>query len=302
MVLELLATKQEIKTALLNITKINLWSAPKFLNGLIIISKPFKKWLREGLVWERGAISFKTAYSTLGTGLTIIGGSLAVLAYLVLRSTPLTGLGISTILIAAVSFAIGRGQPKIPPEASSILLQSGIENISAIIEELGLKSKGIYLPSSITGDKPKALIPLDSGLNLGAKVLPKRFIVKYGSKPEDVGLLIITPGSAVGNMVEAKLDYSAGDLESAISQVLSGTVNLADGAKVTLDAEKILVEVANPKLENNEMWIYESLGTPIASLVASVVVQVLDKPVAIESEVYSRGKCVIKLGVVGRGL
>lgn len=206
------------------------------------------------------------------------------------------------VMIGAVSFAIGRGQPKIPPEASAILLQSGVENISAMIEELGLKSKAVYLPSSVTGDKPKALIPLNSSLELSNKVLPKRFIVKYGSNPEDVGLLIITPGSAVGGLVEAKPDYSAGDLESAISQVLSGTVNIADGAKVTLDSDKVLVEVTNPRLENNKMWIYESLGTPIASLVASVVAQVLDKPVLVESEVFSRGKCVINLAVVGRAL
>ena len=38
-----------------------------------------------------------------------------------------------------------------------------------------------------------------------------------------MGLLVITPGSAVGGMVEAKADCSAGDLESAISSVLLGT-------------------------------------------------------------------------------
>jgi len=220
----------------------------------------------------------------------------------VLRSTPLTSLGISTILIGAVAFAIARGQPKIPPEASAILLQSGVENVSAIVEELGLKSKAIYLPSSMTGDQPKALIPLDSNVEFGKKVLPKRLIVKYGSKPEDAGLLVITPGSAVGSMVEAKPDCSAGDLESAISLVLSGALSLADGARVILDSEKVLVEVINPRLENSKMWVYESLGTPITSMVASVVAEVLDKPVSVNSERFSRGKCVIELKVVGRSL
>ena len=227
---------------------------------------------------------------------------LTALAYLVLRSTPLTSLGISTILIGAVAFAITRGQPRIPPEASAILLQSGVENISAIVEELGLKSKAVYLPSSISGDKPKALIPLDSNLEFGSKVLPKRLIVKYGLQPEAVGLLVITPGSAVGGMVESKPDCSAGDLESAISLVLSGAINLADGARVTMDEEKVLVEVVNPRLEGSKMWVYESLGTPIASIVASVVAEVLDKPVSINSERSSRGKCFVDLKVVGRSL
>jgi hypothetical protein len=206
------------------------------------------------------------------------------------------------VIVGAVSFAISRGQPKIPPEASAILLQSGVENISAVVEELGLKSKAIYLPSSMTGDKPKALIPLDSNVEFDSKILPKRFIVKYGSKPQDVGLLVITPGSAVGRLVAAKPDCSAGDLESAISQVISGTVNLADGARVTMNAERVLVELINPRLEVNKMWIYESLGTPIASLAASVVAQVLDKPVLVESESSSKGQCLIELRVMGRSL
>lgn len=248
------------------------------------------------------AISLTDRYSTLATSLTLTGILLCALAYLVLRSTPLTALGISTVLIGAVSFAIAKGQPKIPPQASAILLQSGVENISALVEELGLKTKAIYLPSSMTGDKPKALIPLEANVDFGKKVLPKRLIAKYGSKPEDVGLLVTTPGSAVGEMVEAKLDSSAGDLEAAISLVLAGTINLADGARVTMDNEKVLVEVQNPRLENKKMWIYTSLGTPIASIVASVVAQVLDKPVTINTEAPSRGKCVVKLKVLERAL
>ena len=101
--------------------------------------------------------------------LVLTGGLLMILSYLVLQSTPFTALGISALITSSVCFAIGNGQSKIPPEASIILSESGVENISAIVEELGLKSKAVYLPSSMTGDKPKALIPLDSSLNSAAR-------------------------------------------------------------------------------------------------------------------------------------
>jgi hypothetical protein len=247
-------------------------------------------------------VSFKSPYATLAASTALTGTILSALSYMVLRSTPLTALGISAVLIAAVSFTIARGQPKISPEASAILLQSGAENISAIVEELGLKSKAIYLPTSISGDKPKALIPLDSKVEFSSKILPKRLIVKYGSKPSEVGLLISTPGSAVCGLVKAKSDWLAEDLESAISSIRIGTVNLADGVRVIADADKIMVEVCNPRLENSKMWIYESLGTPIGSIVASIVAQVVQKPVSITIESFSKGKCVIELKVVGRGL
>ena len=90
------------------------------------------------------------SFTLLGLCLSLSGLTLVAIAFIILQSTPLTALGLSTIILGAVSFALGRGQPKISPEASEILLQSGIENISAIVEELGLKSKAIYLPSSMT--------------------------------------------------------------------------------------------------------------------------------------------------------
>jgi len=227
---------------------------------------------------------------------------LSALSFLVLQSTPLTALGISTIILGAVTFAIDKGQPKIPPEASAILLQSGLENISAIVEELGLKAKAIYLPKSITKEKPKALIPLDANTKINTQTLPKRLIVKYDNTPQSMGLLITTPGSAVANQVETKTAYSASDVESSISQVLSGTVNLADGARVKIEEDKIKVEVINPRLQDNKMWIYESIGTPITSIVASVVAEVTDRPITITSEQYGKGKILVELKVLERSM
>jgi hypothetical protein len=236
----------------------------------------------------------------LPTSLTATGLVLFGLAALILRSTPLIALGISTAIIGAVMFSVAKGQPKIPPQVSAILLQSSIENISALVEELGLKTKAIYLPSTVTGDKPKALIPLDSNVEIGKKVLPKRLIVKYGSKPHDIGLLLITPGSSVGGLVEAKPDCSAGELESAVLQVLVGTTGLADDTKVTMNEDRVLLEIVNPRLENRKMWVYESIGTPLASIAASTVSEVLDKAVSINKETVARGKLLVELKVLER--
>jgi hypothetical protein len=67
-----------------------------------------------------------------------------------------------------------------------------------------------------------------------------------------------------------------------------------------MDEEKIQVEISNPRMELRKMWVYESLGSPIASIVASVVAEVLDKPVTVENEQYSKGKCVVELSFAGR--
>jgi hypothetical protein len=167
-----------------------------------------------------------------------------------------------------------------------------------LVEEIGLRNKAIYLPSKITGDKPKALIPLDTPVELGKKTLPRRLIIKYGPKPTDMGLLIITPGSAIKGMVEPKPDYSAGDIESAVSQVLVGILCLADGAKATVNGDRILVEAQNPRLENRNMWIFEIIGTPVASIIASVVAEVTGQKVTIHSESNTRRVCSVELKIM----
>ncbi|MGD6805663.1 MAG: hypothetical protein ACQCN4_01735 [Candidatus Bathyarchaeia archaeon] len=234
----------------------------------------------------------------LPTSLTAIGATLTTLAYALLQSTPLTALGISTILIATVAFAVERGQPKIPTQASAILLQTGVENTAALVEEIGLKSKAIYLPASITGDKPKALIPLEPVSSIRKKVLPKRLIVKYGAKPNEIGLLLITPGSTVGEIFEANPECSAGDIESAISQVLVGMIGLANGVKVHMDNGRVLVEISNPRLENKKMWIYENVGTPIASIAASIAAQILNQPVTVAQETCAKDKNIVELQIL----
>ena len=247
--------------------------------------------------------TISNSFTLLGFCLALAGLSLSLVSYLLLRSTPITALGLSTIILGGVSLALGRGQPKISPEASAILLQSGVENISAIVEELGLKAKAIYLPSSMTTGKPQAFIPLHSNPHppqLGNIVLPKRLIVKYGPQPEDMGLLVTTPGSAVAGMVTTKSDSTEADLEAALTLVLVGTISLADSARVTKEDEVIRVEISNPRLEYRKMWVYESLGSPLASIVASVVAEVLNKPVSVDSEQYSKGKCNIELKLTGR--
>ena len=244
-------------------------------------------------------------YRLLGLCLALTGLLFSFVSYFVLSSIPFTALGISTLVLASISFAIGTGQPKIPLEASALLLESGTENISALVEELGLKSKAIYLPSSMTSGNSQALIPLHSNPHppqLGKTVFPKRLIVKHGVNPEDMGLLITTPGSTISGTVTAKPDATEADLEATVTTILSSTLNLADSAKITISNDSILVEVSNPRLENRKMWIYESLGTPLASIVASVIAQITDNPIAVEEEQTFKAKSLLKLKVLGRNL
>jgi len=245
-------------------------------------------------------MSIKSPYTLLGLGLILIGVLLSFVSYFVLSSIPLTALGISSTMIGTVSLALGRGHPKTSPQVNTILFESGLENISAIIEELGLRSKAIYLPSSLTSGRPQALLPLH--LNPYPpkleKPLPKRLVVKYGPNLDDMGLLITTSGSIITSMLGSKPSSAQADLEAALSSVLAGVTNLADSIRVTVGVEGILVEVSKPRLECKKMLVYECLGSPLASMVASIVAETLDKAVIVEREEYDKGKGLIELKVL----
>lgn len=101
-------------------------------------------------------------------------------------------------------------------------------------------------------------------------------------------------------MVEPKPDYSAGDIESAVSQVLVGILCLSDGARATIKGNIILVEAHNPHLENKNMWIFEIIGTPIASIIASVVAEVTGQNVTINMESNTHRTCSVELKIVER--
>ena len=92
----------------------------------------------------------RNLYTWSGFILLIIGVCLFFVSYFLLLLTWLTALGLATVILAILLVALGRTVPQLSPQASSLLLETGISSISAIVEELGIKSKGIYLPSFLT--------------------------------------------------------------------------------------------------------------------------------------------------------
>jgi len=243
--------------------------------------------------WEVLLTFAKNSYTVLGLGLALAGFMLFSASYIILRSTPLAALGFSTIILGVTSLALGRSQLS---SGDAVLLQeSGSENIATLMEELGLTSKAVYLPSSLTGGKPQALIPLHTNPHppKPQSLLPKRFIVKYGPNAEDLGLLITTPGSTIAS--KSIPNPAPADLEATLSSFLTGTADIADAVKVSTTGEGIIVEASNPRQKQKNTQAYESLGSPLASIVASIVAEALDKPIIIDRETHEKHKSIIEL-------
>jgi hypothetical protein len=231
----------------------------------------------------------------------IAGVLISLSAYFIFNIIWLTALGICLLILSFILIALGKSLPKLPPEVCSLLLETGLDNITALIEELGIKSRAIYLPSTLTGDQPRAFIPLKSNPAQPdiTRVLPQRLITRYGAGPEDIGLLISTVGSMATKMLELKPGATAPELESALTTLFTGRLGIAESVKVITDHNYIRVEIGKPDIAYSSSWSSQCLGGPLASIVASITAEAWNKPTVIKQEEQSRGICRIELEIIG---
>jgi len=242
----------------------------------------------------------KNPYIWAGLSLLVVGSLVGLSAYFLLGIIWLTAFGISMLILSFILLALGRTIPKLSPEVSALLLETGIASIASIVEELGIRARAIYLPSSLTSGRPQALIPLHSNpaLSRMTKALPQRLIIKYGANPDDIGLLVTTTGTTAVSMLESRPGPTSSELESALTSLFRGILGVADRTTIITRENHISVEIHNPRIENKTNWSHQCLGGPLASIVASVAAEAWDKPVIIKQEEQHRGKYSIELEVI----
>ena len=249
--------------------------------------------------WRTGLLNRNT-YTWAGLSLLVAGCLVSPLAYFILNLTWLAALGFCMLIFSFILIALGRTIPRLPPEVCSLLLETGIDNVATIIEELGIKSKAIYLPSALTGGRPQALIPLHSNSSKPqiTQAVPQRFITRYGVNPDDVGLLLSTIGSNAFSMLDTTPAPTSEELEASLTSLFNGKLGVADKTRVTCHNSHISVAIRNPRIENGNTWSHRCLGHPLASIVASIAAEAWNKPIAIEREENNKREYCVELEVI----
>jgi len=245
-------------------------------------------------------LSGRNPYIWVGLCLLVVGVTLVLTAIFVLGMlTWLTALGISLLIISFIMIALSRTVPDVPPEVSLLLMEAGSDNISAIVEELGINSKPVYIPASMAGGKTRALIPLRSDLPIPEikTSLPQRLIVRYGPEPDDVGLLMTTAGTAATGILEGSPGTSEGELEAALTSLIQGRLGAADRIQVAVRDLEVMVVVHGSRIGGNGAGSLRGLDSSLASVVASVVAEAFEKPVIVNGEEHRGRRCNIELRV-----
>jgi hypothetical protein len=205
----------------------------------------------------------------------------------------------SAIIIGVICIALANARPYISPEASQLLLKTGMENTAALLEELGLRTKAVYLPSTMRDGHQQALIPLsDSDIEPVRRKIPGRLIVRYGTSPEAMAVAVTTPGSVSIELLGTKPRPTPSEIQSAVTYVLVGLLDLANSVTVNMIERQVEVRVTGARLGYEDIWYYRCLGSPIASIAAAISSEALDKPVRIKEESYSNGRSQVILEVL----
>jgi hypothetical protein len=256
------------------------------------------------------------SYIILGSGLVLAGIAIALFSYIVIDSTPLTAIGLSTMILGLISIGLAYSRPKLSPEICMLINKTGVKNTLAILEEFEVSNTAIYLPRNMMNEHAKALILLDREYiadkkNIEEKLSdifsaryefsiplhnsdsPQRFkeishnlIIKYGNGPRDMAIAVTTMGNISLDFLKRKPEPTETDIQSAISYILTGILDIAKGVKVHFIDTKIKVTVSGIEKMNKEIFqektLYSQiLGSPVASIAAAVCSEALGKPVRI---------------------
>ncbi len=243
-----------------------------------------------------------SAYRKVGFVLLAAGVLAAPIFYFVARSIPLTSLGLSAVLLGTIALLLNRSLPEIPPRAAQVLLESGLENLGGLVEELGVAAKALYLPSALTDGRPRALIPLnsDSAHTTISHVVGRRLIVEYGPRPEDVGLLVSTPGTSALSFLDEPVGSTSSELEGVLTKLLVGIFDAASAVQVSMEDGVVHARISGIRPATGDLlWIHGVLGSPIASVAAAVVAEGVKAPVVVAAEERSGDHLSVRLEVVG---
>lgn len=196
-----------------------------------------------------------------------------------------------------ISLLLSRSLPQLPPRAAQALLEAGLENLAGLLEELGVGSKAIYLPSAMAGGRPQALVPLHSNpaAPVVTRTVPGRMIVEFGPGPDDVGILVSTPGTTAVQFPDGPPGASSSDLESALTRILVGSLDVARTVQVSQDGGRVTVRLGGVGLNHEELRLNAVMGSLLASVAATVIAEGTGRPLVIVDEARTGQTLTVRL-------
>ncbi|WP_291766886.1 hypothetical protein [Caldivirga sp. UBA161] len=232
-------------------------------------------------------------HSDAAPSLIVLGVVLIVLGYIEPGLTPLIMIGLSMIAVGLLAYWDEGSLEQVIAHLAS----AAWDNVAALVESAGLVNKGVYLPSSISNGEVSVLIPSAPIDKVGKLSVVGKPLAIYG--PGLRGLLLSSPGSrAVAICRDAGALTS--DLTVSLSNCIVNQLSLAKSIDVAESGGEVAVRLSGlrPIDLYGDSIIRVALGSTLASIVASVAAEVINKPIMIKEESTSGRSLLVRLGVI----
>lgn len=208
-----------------------------------------------------------------GLALALFGAVLAFFSYFIAFNIPLTALGLASIILG-LSIALTPSSP-VPKLAVKAILEGAWLNLEALLEEFNVEGRAVYMPPR--DDRVYVFIPQSSNPTAAdaeeAAKAPMRVLTSVKGK---LGLMVFPPCSEIVKLAAVTRGLS---VEEAVSLALVQFLEGADSVKAVREANKIIVEIANPVVEIDLPRVKRSLGSSSVSLAGCALAQSLGRPV-----------------------
>jgi hypothetical protein len=241
----------------------------------------------------------RTRYVQLGTALFMAGAGILAGSLLLLRSYPGVSTGMALLVLGLVVLLLGKTAPGIAPELADLLARTGYENLGRLLEELGVRSRAVYLPAAVLAGDPKALIPLtERGCDTVLQhPLDNRLIVFCGKERDDAGLLVTTPGSAALSLLAYPPGETMDEIGVALTQLAVSTLKVARSVELHDVGDRVEVTYAGESAPSGWLSsVVEScLGSLLASIAAAIVAEAKGRRVSVDSESIHGSKRAVTL-------
>jgi len=237
----------------------------------------------------------------LGIAFVLFGLSLSTVGTLV-QASIFAGLGLSSFLVGLLLMYVP-AERTVSLRLVSASCLSSLVNLNSLLEELGVDSKAVYLPTKEETHQPRTFLPLIQNPDSFSMFLKDKRTVGYlensglfvvnNQDPHQSGLLLIPPGSSLATLIEQEsgIDFynvRLDELENALRTGLVEALEIAEDVRVMFMNRSVRVEVG--PLVSEELCQVQSkvahslcsqVGCPLCSAVVCVVTKAAKMPVSV---------------------
>jgi len=254
-----------------------------------------------------------TSHTRLGIGFALFGLCLSTVSFLI-QANLFAGIGLASFLTGLLLIYVPT-EKTVSPQLISASCLSSLVNLNSLLEELGVDSKAVYLPTKEESHQPHAFLPLiqnpDSFSMFLKNLENSGLLVVNGQDPHRSGLHLVPPGSSLATLMEQEsgIDFynvRLDRLEDTLRTGLVDSLEIAEDIRIMFMNGSIRVEVGpliSEEFCETQSKVAQSLcsqlGCPLCSAVICAVTKAAKRPVSVIEISPLRGhKTSIKLGLL----